>query len=170
MVRYATCIEVIFLTAGRPSGAALLRLGLPLGNRGTRYLFPLISQTRNPISRWQAGGWPTLVFVFFTPTTNARVPYLCRSLIATRVGDHQYGSVGGWPTQVLPSPAEPQTRVPYPSWFWKGGKPQKPARLCLTKHCWSKSRVGARRSHNSRQAFSPRKTPKSPTSDTPQQT
>lgn len=26
MVRYATCIEVIFLTAGRPSGAALLRL------------------------------------------------------------------------------------------------------------------------------------------------
>ncbi len=34
---------------GEPVAEAEMR-----GNRGTRYLFPLISQTRNPMSRWQA--------------------------------------------------------------------------------------------------------------------
>jgi len=42
MVRYATCIEVIFLTAGRPSGAALLRLGLPLASVPTEKKYALL--------------------------------------------------------------------------------------------------------------------------------
>jgi hypothetical protein len=41
------------------------------------------------------------------------------------------GNDGGWRTLVLSSPTEPQKWVPYPSWFWKGGRPQKPACGCL---------------------------------------